>query len=635
MNGQMTLFETETPKKASKDFGEHIGGARKEEWRSRGLALCDISIMNSAEKVKFITKENIWKKPNYEQMIESVPIDVAYAIKMVRDGIPAKPVIFYGEDDDPKKVEARQENYIRFVTLVRDGIKDAASVEDFIEKETAVRNQIIDLERSTTYTKRAKQEYYGLFPTKLVRALWADRSTFSKYKVEIKKKQFGVKKEDKIPSGWKIEFYAPDGFYSRSRSGYENNTYFIAKGYSIIEKNIPSYEEALRQCQKYAKQAATKSSRKISSTPKQLEKIERIGLPDVRNGRNMTGDDFLKDFKIRGGEFGNWMTENDAQASLNMAYEAFCDFAYILGVPKSAVSFGGKLAIAFGARGKGSAIAHYEPMREVINLTKMKGAGSLGHELFHALDDLVAKELGLSKMMTESRKHDIPESVQHVLDVMQYRKATEDEMNDARIKKISSAEKIFRQIVDSVFAETNLSDEQKEKRAELITDIMNDITSGMISIDGTTTDAIEALSSYKKKVTGRVISKDYRKDLYRAWLILKEAKTMDYSNLKLETSYKKESVKMDKCATKDKFGYWSSPVEMFARAGACYLTDMLKEKGAVSDYLCGHSECCVGSNITRDGEIELVYAMPRGEERKAINSAIQEMIEDLKEKKLI
>ena len=92
---------------------------------------------------------------------------------------------------------------------------------------------------------------------------------------------------------------------------------------------------------------------------------------------------------------------------------------------------------------------------------------------------------------------------------------------------------------------------------------------------------------------------------------------------------------MDDCTSKDKFGYWSSTVEMFARAGACYLSDMLKAKGAKSDYLCGHSECCVGSNITRDGEIELVYAMPRGEERKAINSAIQEMIEDLKEKKLI
>lgn len=148
---------------------------------------------------------------------------------------------------------------------------------------------------------------------------------------------------------------------------------------------------ALCKCQEYAKQLRAKKPRKASATPKQLKRIERIGLSDVRNGRDIVGEDFLKDFNIRGGEFGNWMTENDAQSSLNMAYEAFCDFADILGIPLSSVSFGGRLAIAFGARGQGSAVAHYEPLREVINITKMKGAGSLGHEMFHALDDIVAK----------------------------------------------------------------------------------------------------------------------------------------------------------------------------------------------------------------------------------------------------
>lgn len=44
------------------------------------------------------------------------------------------------------------------------------------------------------------------------------------------------------------------------------------------------------------------------------------------------------------------------------------------------------LAIAFGSRGVGGALAHYEPGRKVLNLTKMRGAGCLAHELGHAFD---------------------------------------------------------------------------------------------------------------------------------------------------------------------------------------------------------------------------------------------------------
>ena len=37
--------------------------------------------------------------------------------------------------------------------------------------------------------------------------------------------------------------------------------------------------------------------------------------------------------------------------------------------------------------------AHYEPVQRVINLTKMGGGGSLGHEWAHALDNIVKEAL--------------------------------------------------------------------------------------------------------------------------------------------------------------------------------------------------------------------------------------------------
>ena len=615
--------------KVAVDFGKHIGGARKEEWSSRGLSLMDLDNMNAAEKEKFVKKDSIWKKPDYDQMIATgVDIVAAYAIKKVRDSIPSKPFI-----PSATAVDIQIKAYIKFVTIIRDEMKDIITFDDFIAKEIQVRDKIEDKERCSTWTKCAYKEYAGLYPTKLVRALYVRQSDKTRLVSELKRKQFGVKKEDKVPVGWKISLYAPVNGYARS--GYERDTYYIEKGYKLMEKNISSYDEALKRCQELAKMFSSAKTRKASATPKQLKNIRRTGLTDVRNGRNITGDDFIKDFHIRGGEFGLWMTENDAQSSLNMAYEAFCDFADVLGIPLSSVSFDGRLSIAFGARGKGDAVAHYEPMREVINITKMKGAGSLGHEMFHALDDIVGKKLGLTKMMTQSLSEDIPESVQNVINSMKYRSATQEEINSTRTNKVELAEKRLLRDVSYIFPETELSDEVKAKRGELIAAIKNDTEPKKISLDGTTTDAIETLSDYKKEITGRVIPKERRRELYWSWFTLMQAKTASYKNMKLETEYYKESQKMDNCTAKDKFGYWSSTTEMFARAGACYISDFLSEKGGISDYLSGHSESCVGLNITRQGEVEKVFAMPRGKERIAINKAIHEMIEDLKIKSLI
>lgn len=638
MEGQMSLFNTPevsgtSALKVSRDFGEHIGGARKELWSAGGINLEDLLDMNDAEKAKFVKKDNIWKKPGYEQMVEAgVPKVVAYAIKEVRNAIPAKPYVSYFEQDDPEKVKYRMECYVKFVTMIRDTMSGVSSEEEFMEKQQVVYNQIVDPERSTRYSISSKTEYTGLFQTKLLRAIRCNHQTFCNYIHYMEMEQFAVKKEDKVPAGWKIEKYSPDGFYSGSRVGCIRDTYIVSKGYSVIEKNIPTYEEALCKCQEYAKQLRAKKPRKASATPKQLKRVERTGLPDVRNGRDIVGEDFLKDFGIRGGEFGNWMSEKDAQASLNMAYEAFCDFADVLGIPLSSVSFCGRLAIAFGARGQGSAVAHYDPLREVINITKMKGAGSLGHEMFHALDDIVAKKLGLKKMMTESfEKEKIPESVRNVISAMQYRKATKEEIEAEKAKKIGNTEKLLQKCIDSVFPADGLTDAQVKKRAELVRNIFADKEEHLISIDGTATAAIEALSSYKKEVTGRVINKESRKDLFWTWYRYERAVTASYNDMQMLSEYHKESKKMDDCTAKDKFGYWSSTVEMFARAGACYLTDMLKAKGAKSDYLSGHSESCVGM----DKNLNPVYAMPRGEERKAINAAIHDMIEDLKAKELI
>lgn len=113
---------------------------------------------------------------------------------------------------------------------------------------------------------------------------------------------------------------------------------------------------------------------------------------DYRNGRDVTAEDLATTFGFRGIQFGNWTNDADRQAALNQAYDAFMDLADILGVSPKALSLAGELGIAFGARGGGSALAHYEPDEIVINLTKTKGAGSLAHEWWHALDNYFSRQ---------------------------------------------------------------------------------------------------------------------------------------------------------------------------------------------------------------------------------------------------
>ena len=97
------------------DFGENIGGSKKDLWKDRGLDVKDLDAMNEREAEKFVKKDNIWKKPDYEAMLEDwIPLGVVYFIKKARDGLNASPQ-YYRRDDTPEKRLVRQKEYIQTV----------------------------------------------------------------------------------------------------------------------------------------------------------------------------------------------------------------------------------------------------------------------------------------------------------------------------------------------------------------------------------------------------------------------------------------------------------------------------------------------------------------------------------------
>ena len=145
----------------------------------------------------------------------------------------------------------------------------------------------------------------------------------------------------------------------------------------------------------------------LSQTWEDVKNRDNVGKGDVRNesnrertgrdwrdGKDVSDKDFMDAFGFRGVQFGNWVKQQERQQSLNEAFDALHDLASILNIPTKAISLGGELGLAFGARGSGKAMAHFERSQVVINLTKTKGAGSLAHEWFHALDNYFSRQRG-------------------------------------------------------------------------------------------------------------------------------------------------------------------------------------------------------------------------------------------------
>lgn len=113
-------------------------------------------------------------------------------------------------------------------------------------------------------------------------------------------------------------------------------------------------------------------------------------------------------YGLKAFEFGNWLSQQDRLNYLSGLGIALFDLYHLLGFEQKHIGLDGKLSVSFGARGRGSALAHFEPAAFVINLTrygrpkqlskrtpKFKrvdlilqdgGVGAFAHEYGHALD---------------------------------------------------------------------------------------------------------------------------------------------------------------------------------------------------------------------------------------------------------
>lgn len=136
---------------------------------------------------------------------------------------------------------------------------------------------------------------------------------------------------------------------------------------------------------------AVKDSDNVKESDLRTRENRERTAEDWRKGKDVTPEQFISEFGFRGVEFGLWVKQGknakERQGMLNAAYDALMDLSNIINVPPKALSLEGTLGLGFGSRGSGAASAHFEPDTLVINLTKTRGAGTLAHEWFHAMDN--------------------------------------------------------------------------------------------------------------------------------------------------------------------------------------------------------------------------------------------------------
>lgn len=651
-DGVKTTQNTEkSTVKKTEDFGEKIGGARKDEWRKRGLRADDIVDMNSRELEKHVKKENVWKRPNWVQAVaDGGDRGLLYAQNEIYKSLNTTPYMKGRYKATDVQIQENAKRYAEEIAEIQAMAEKATTAADFAKMGTTwlvekgyIEVHAGDIRNGITYTDK----YYSspaLYGSAYINTLNHLAKRFDGLSETALMEGFGVAAEDKLPRGYEIRKTA-NSFYG---STYETGNYYIVKGRYIVARGFSTLEDAIKFGKEKFGTAATANATKKGKEhyiPPQLTDVHRNGL-DYRAGKGAKGEDFLTDFGIKGGEFGNWLSESDRTESLNYAYDAFCDLADAVGIKMTDISLNGTLSIGFGSRGQGlsGAVAHYEPDRKVINLTKMKGAGSLAHEWWHAFEDYISGDTHQSQMTSDFSKltEKTRKAAFNLVNTINYREATVEEKQLERQKRhernIRHLEAFLRNYF-SAFDSTQTAEQRQEKaklyhykRAVTDADVakfeelkataqkgVENVYSKFISEEKTIVDEFSALI---KDITGRGLSKEERKTL--AYYIDAMDKNSDIV-LQKHTKFYDDAVAISVTYAKDG-GYWDSNCEMLARAFAAYITD--KTSGN-NDYLSGHSE---GSVPTEKGT---AYIMPVGEERKRINAAFDELFKAAKEDGLI
>lgn len=569
------------------DVGEKIGGARK-DYAKRAMTEDDLLSMNNLERQTYVLKKNIWMPLDYAKMRDDgIDPRAAIAIKYFKNSIKIAP--YYRPGEEPYGLEAE---YIKAVSKVRDAMADVKTLDDF--KETCSR--LFHEGRENTNYIIGGTRFQIAIGKRASELLAASSSCYPDWQKNVAFLPFAIAKEIK-----KQEIRV---------AGYDNEPTDEQLWGCLIKTRTPKSD-----AQKVVDKEKVEQDRYLHCP--HLEKVERNGK-DWRAGRDIVADDLLKHFGFRAVEFGNWLPQDERQQVLNMAFDSLCDLADSLDIPPSGISFGGELAVAFGSRGHGgkqAALAHFEPARFVINLTRMNGAGSLAHEWMHAFDYYLGnKENYASKSRQNDTMFKLVNAMKtqkgdaekiHAQAVHNARRGAENALSWLYQQHPETQQRV-KETINSFYDKT-----MKTMIKQTINYIENNKNKPSFAKDGIASHGVissetrfyakkeimeslkqfsdkkSAFTKVKEKVEGNIL---YMIDNLAVACTIDAARLMSVDlpesfllgENRAESNFYVQAKKLDKTRSK---AYWSATHELFARAGAAYVSDRLDANGVRSDYL--------------------------------------------------
>lgn len=385
------------------DAGEKLGGARKDELRTVRERLENMD----DEAIASSTLGKMFPKPEIDKVGDK---KAAAIYQVARDLIPAKPRKSY-----------RLKRWVDTVRQAREliGLVEEVGPDALLERiEKAGIPKARDIVRRVEVLNGIDRGQWGRVGVvtqasgqyskgdEMVSGAWVtveiDGRLVAFYghdTIQSALPEIRQRLDDKGPAGKKLKF----AVYQDLRAG----EYFIAQDSDKEKRRLKTFDSP-NDARAYIRDNhddlvaawdAVKNRDNVTRADmRRSVNAERTGT-DYRDGKDVTPEQFLDAFGFRGVEFGNWVRQGkgakERQSLLNDAYDAFMDLAEVLNIPPKALSLEGRLGIGMGSRGRGGKnAAHFEPGSIVINLTKTKGAGSLAHEWFHALDNYFARKRG-------------------------------------------------------------------------------------------------------------------------------------------------------------------------------------------------------------------------------------------------
>lgn len=602
------------------NVGEHLGGSRRDYRGGRGIALTreEIERLSPEEASLYVKKANLWPPVSWQQLHDSgMTPQGAALIKLLRDSITGEPPVTIDRNGRPHLEKESALSYAETVTAFRDALSKSGMKEtrDVLAALTEPMSRLTGGHLSKSRAWNGKDDIIYTFGN--TKKFSAAGQRFSRLISEIYHEAICRT----LDEAWRrrevlLPLQPPECMPDFVRLKVQRMTFGAEEGDDCVTEECWSLLLRPKKRNTEGKAAALKKQY-------QAEGARRDPA------RNVSAKELMDEFALRGVQFGQSMPDQERQEHINQAYDAFDQLSAALDIPRKAIGFNGKLGLAFGARGRSRASAHYETSRQVINLTRHKGAGTLAHEWMHAYDDIAGGSVCLSTQFAS---------------VLTSADATADDLawwGDTQIQKaLDTVEWVLSLVSQNSDGEKVQTESRKLfAAAEQSLDVLKaSVPMRYESLSCVSDEAIQAAASVLRPVANalRAFETNIRTEFPQARKVCNAAcrvlarglwhkaaaqalqtsgRAHEHIGQGRETEFFRTAKVNDKKFFGSK-GYLTNSEELFARAGSAYIYDKLSEKGMSNIYLVSKYE-----SPDRDDAEGISNNVPYGWERRRINGA--------------